>query len=217
MLSSLADAGAVATILVLFVYVYQARLMRLTFLTSSRAFINVARLKSTPLREDANGPISHWRFTPQLSNAGNTPILKGLTTTYSRFTKDPLNDKDFTYASESIGGGPWISPISLGPHSELGGVSISVKISDLEEIGKRNKHLYIWGWIDYNDVFSGTPRHRTEFAYEVCVRADPCDENSDAFRTPHLWKHKGADQDCMRDPVSIKAGLDGQIGSIRRH
>ena len=27
--------------------------------------------------------------------------------------------------------------------------------------------IYVWGWITYNDVFKGTPRHLTEFCDEV--------------------------------------------------
>ncbi len=34
-------------------------------------------------------------------------------------------------------------------------------------------HLYMWGWVSYFDVFKGTPKHLTEFCYEVIPFVTP--------------------------------------------
>ena len=36
-----------------------------------------------------------------------------------------------------------------------------------------NFRWYVWGWAEYDDVFSGTSRHRTEFCFEVKATRDP--------------------------------------------
>ena len=59
--------------------------------------------------------------------------------------------------------------------------------------------LYMWGWIEYNDVFLLTPRHRTEFCCEIMVEGGIYPEDI-VFRRSFLWVHNGADQDCLRKP-----------------
>jgi hypothetical protein len=213
-LGILAAVGSVGV--AIYVYLRQSKLMRETMIMSHRARVDVKELRKDPLYKESDGPLSHWRFIPQMVNSGNSATLRGVTTTYSRISSSELDDKSFDYPAEAFHGKPpHVSPISMGPNSELGGVSVSVDVATLKEIGEKSKFLYIWGWIDYNDVFPDTPRYRTEFSFELVVRASPFREDANAFKTPHLWKHHGSDDECFRNPATYEAGLAGDIGLIR--
>jgi hypothetical protein len=57
------------------------------------------------------------------------------------------------------------------------------------------KHLYIWGWAEYDDIFEGTPRHRTEFCYEVFF-VGAAFPNKVQLATRMHRLHNAADEDC---------------------
>ena len=57
----------------------------------------------------------------------------------------------------------------LGPHShQLSGVLV-IPIPTIKLVESGNSRVFIWGWIEYNDVFDGTNQHRTEFCDELIV------------------------------------------------
>lgn len=60
--------------------------------------------------------------------------------------------------------------------------------------------VYYWGWADYNDVLTGTDRHRTEFCFEIDVRTDPMKGPSAIIGFRPTTKHNGADEDCLYKP-----------------
>ena len=198
------------------IYGVQAWLMRKTMIVSNRAYINIGEIIAIPLREDSEGPITFWRFAPKVENAGNTPIFRGVMTTYSLISDMKLDDQTFTYPAASIYPKIWVSPISLGPKAMVPGTKFDISVETLFEIGERKKWLYMWGWVDYSDRFSGRRRRRTEFAREVVVRAYARDEAARPFRMPYLWHHNGADEDSFRHPVKYEAALRGEIGPIRK-
>lgn len=68
-------------------------------------------------------------------------------------------------------------------------------------------YLYFYGWCEYDDVFQGTSRHRTEF----CLKLVPIQRLSDAVEGAkrsavtlrYHPEHNGADNDCLKP---IKTG-----------
>jgi hypothetical protein len=61
--------------------------------------------------------------------------------------------------------------------------------------------LYFWGWVEYNDIFAGSKRHRTEFCYEVVVEMSGPNTANVACR--HHDQYNGADDDCMYRPLPL--------------
>ncbi len=58
--------------------------------------------------------------------------------------------------------------------------------------------MFIWGWADYDDVFAGTPRHRTEFCFRVEVIAG---SDGQALVTFPIYSQFNAfDEECSRGP-----------------
>jgi hypothetical protein len=41
----------------------------------------------------------------------------------------------------------------------------SVSFADIQKCAAGTHHYYLWGWVDYNDVFEDTPRRRSEFCF----------------------------------------------------
>ena len=57
---------------------------------------------------------------------------------------------------------------------------------------------YIYGAIDYDDIFSDSLRHRTEFCAQVVIRRDPAmPERVDWTFSPSVF-HNATDDDCAR-------------------
>jgi hypothetical protein len=51
---------------------------------------------------------------------------------------------------------------------------MGLDVSVLKAVQERRKHLYLWGWVTYRDIFKDTLSHITRFCHEVIdVRGDP--------------------------------------------
>jgi hypothetical protein len=74
---------------------------------------------------------------------------------------------------------------------------IPVEILDKTRSGRA--HVYLWGWTDYDDIFQGTKRHRTEFCVEIIVHGDVRTETCQ-FSFPQQGRHNGSDKQCLREP-----------------
>jgi hypothetical protein len=94
----------------------------------------------------------------------------------------------------------------IGPDSEIYTPIIRIGASELEPIDQSHE-WYFWGWVEYDDIFIGTTRHRTEFCFQLDrVRLPVTSEFWIAFK-PHS-RFNAADGDCLRpiDPHTNKSG-----------
>lgn len=55
----------------------------------------------------------------------------------------------------------------LGPKAGFQLTPVYLSTADLEAVSEGKKHLFFWGWTTYRDIFSGTPRHLSEFCTDV--------------------------------------------------
>jgi len=94
----------------------------------------------------------------------------------------------------------------IGPASEIHGPSIPIAAHVFEPVN--DTEWVFWGWVEYDDIFSGTPRHRTEFAFqivrtrppnstELCVSFQPLDRFNaiDGGCTRPFWPHENVYSD----------------------
>jgi hypothetical protein len=98
----------------------------------------------------------------------------------------------------------------LGPKaSDVSTSQPTVTLQDFQAIKDGRKHLYVWGWITYNDVFKDTPLHITMVCYEVNVTGEPLLQGKQGMTmlTPltKCEKHNCADEEC--DSESYGNGL----------
>jgi len=88
---------------------------------------------------------------------------------------------------------------AIGARGIFGTPGFFVAIADVKRVIAKTKRLYFWGWIDYDDVFDDTPRHRTEFCFDVSP--DEVEDRGQTYmRFPAHGRYNGADGDCVRRP-----------------
>jgi hypothetical protein len=86
----------------------------------------------------------------------------------------------------------------IGPNQSVNPPPIPV--CDIHLVGDEDLALLIWGWVEYQDVFSTTIR-RTEFGFRVWIEGDIMLGNR-LIRFEPTEKHNAADEDCLKPPTS---------------
>jgi hypothetical protein len=143
------------------------------------------------------GQIHSYRICAVIENGGPTPTRMGLININHELRDDRLPN-DFGFLD-----GDKTEFAAIGARGEYQSPHFFVTISDVEKIVAKKKKLYVWGWIDYNDVFDGTPRHRTEFCYDITP--DEIPNKGDIYlRFPAFGRFNGVDGDCVRQPSPYK-------------
>ena len=141
-------------------------------------------------------------FVPIIDNGGNTPafnVLHKINDNGPKFgdvptefsdNPTPTNPKDFLFKNmdDSKSG-----EIILGPHGQTGAGGLNIEDDILLHVNDGTKHVFLWGWTTYRDVFGCT--HKTEFCQQVVSLTI---DNSGAahYAVSECRKHNCADQDC---------------------
>jgi len=161
-----------------------------------RAFVFPMDVRPIPQIDAGTGKVVGWLLAVVWKNSGMTPTRN----MYARVSIKPFpatlpDDFDFP----DIGGGENVR-LLVGPGAEI--ESSPLRIHDdviLVLAGKSDvARLYMWGWAEYNDIYEGTPRHRTEFCYEWSITGDVTNYERLSFRYTLHRKHNGADDECPR-------------------
>jgi hypothetical protein len=112
----------------------------------------------------SSGNVTHWHVRNAIENSGNTPAWNLRNTFNARWQKGEI-PKDFGY--------PDFGTETLTPNVSARGKIYSQKLTldhaIIREVYEGKLRLYFYGWCTYNDVFDGTPVHRTEFCHEVRI------------------------------------------------
>jgi hypothetical protein len=61
----------------------------------------------------------------------------------------------------------------IGPQGEMHTPVIRIRENELEAI-EPEFGRYLWGWVEYDDIFIDANRHRTEFCFEIDRVRDSC-------------------------------------------
>jgi hypothetical protein len=128
-----------------------------------------------------------WNIRVVWENTGDTPTKDMLGNVNFDFFVDKIPD-DFDYPDR----GKEKFRVVIGPkHTIKSYIPIPVHIID--EAFAKSHRVYMWGWVDYNDVFKDTPRHRTEFCHEIRQIGNDLSFNI-------YGKYNGSDDECYRKP-----------------
>ena len=82
------------------------------------------------------------------------------------------------------------------------GETIPIAAVQLREIKTDKKTLYIYGWVDYNDIFKDTARHRTEYCVRITVPGEPELPSVSNIHFLMHREHNGMDEECMREAMT---------------
>jgi hypothetical protein len=168
-----------------------------------RAYVHLKDVKFTPRHHratiGAHGPVQGAIHTMQLGvileNSGHTPTRKTLMNINHSLRTDGL-PITFDYPS-----GTKTELAMIGPHSGVFAPIINLPAADIVKLVAASHRLFVWGWVDYDDVFPDTSRHRTEFCLEVIPdRGMPITDENTTLRSENWGPFNGADGDCQRQP-----------------
>jgi len=169
-----------------------AKVAEKTLIIGKRAFVFTDEIRAVSIPSEP-GLAAKWRITAILKNAGETPTQKMMMNiNWKHFKEEIPEDFNFPDASQP--------PVYgfIGPKSFIHSCHVDIPIPLIEKAAFVGDHkIYIWGWVDYNDVFEGTPRRRTEFCYEILSESVP-EKALIGFRLHR--KYNGADDECYRKP-----------------
>jgi hypothetical protein len=144
---------------------------------SNRAFVFLKKIEWQFRGQKSTHTIVSWKFTPQWENGGNTP---------TKYMTNRINYAAFPQTFDATFDWPDIGDLEvghtmIGPKAIMHPAQIDIPVEVLDKIQNGQLHAYLWGWADYNDVFPGTPRHRSEFCFEIVVDGDVRTENCQFF------------------------------------
>jgi hypothetical protein len=89
----------------------------------------------------------------------------------------------------------------IGPNASIQSRKYFIPIDKALQIRAGELHAYLWGWIEYNDVFQNTPRHRTEYGYRIIAGAGASSDHIVIGNTPTA-QHNAADKECFHQVIS---------------
>lgn len=172
-----------------------------TLIATERAYVFVKAIRHEPIIDTVSARhfVRAWNFIPVFENSGSTPTKHSIMHVSFAIENEGLPDA-FQFPDLWLEGMPKrYSRFFIGPKAEKWSAPIEIHTVDLEAVKNRGKRIFIWGWIDYNDVLKGTARHRTEFGLELFVKGDPAIPTA-SFTFQEFRDFNGADDDCYRKP-----------------
>jgi hypothetical protein len=96
------------------------------------------------------------------------------------------------------------------PAKGYGRSTLTINPFDISLVTGKLGRIYVWGWMAYNDVFPGTPRHLTEFCDEITnftATADDVTSPSTEFKWGDLslcTTHNCYDKECKDYQERVK-------------
>ncbi len=169
------------------------------FKRTERAFVFLSRWDKQPVVGHDN-QIRAWRVYPVFNNSGTTPARKAQLTICFENMKTEMPD-NFSFETNDT---KRMIPVIIGPNGNVRTSGVEYDLIDIEHFLKGTEFAYIWGWVDYNDVFSGTERHRLEFCYQVAIDPTIPFNNPERVVVMSYKKHNGSDDECLRKAEPYK-------------
>jgi hypothetical protein len=163
--------------------------------TTERAYVFCEHIEAVGTGEYGTEEVTKWSFTCIWRNSGKTPTQYAVANVNSRY--DPhAGELPFDFKYPDYGNK---ERISIGPNAIMHTMAFDVTSKDLRSIQNNKAKMFIWGWIEYNDIFDGTGRHRSEFCFELVVVGNPI-YKAGGFRYRRHGPFNGIDEECFYPP-----------------
>lgn len=172
-------------------------------ISAQRAYVFLREFDVAMTKNPLNDEIQTCTIQPIWENTGTTPTRNGRGhVNWKYFDKSVPEDFDFADFDElgnRIQSYDSYKPLIVGPRATALSPVISMEPAILRQVRDQQGKLLIWGWAEYDEVFSDAPRHRTEFAYLVVVSGSPASH----VGFSQFKQHNGVDEDCMKQPTVL--------------
>jgi len=173
----------------IYVGLRQEKHLRSTARSELRAYVFMKEIIMQEVDSPEIGIRNNMRINVVWGHGGKTPTKNLLHNInwwhYEEGLPNDFNYPDKTHASPAVG--------LIGPEATLHSVNVDIPVGLLDHVARRLTHVYVWGWVEYDDVIDGSSRHRTEVCVEVL-------KDGDLMSFHPKGKFNGADHDCYRTP-----------------
>jgi hypothetical protein len=78
------------------------------------------------------------------------------------------------------------------------GRGIPFSPNDIHSTMRGDTRLFIWGWVEYDDIFEGSRRHRTEYCNELLTDGFEVPIERREITSRVYGRHNGYDDHCYR-------------------
>jgi len=168
-------------------------ILRKNMQTTLRAFVVLKGFEVIKHLDPKTQKVTHYIFTPQWENSGNTPTRNMVIYANVKWGPTPLPED---YGFPDFGDQKNI-PVVLGPHATVGGFPLQVSIETIIAVKNKSSHLYLYGWAKYRDILEDTPEHITKFCWELIgIFDDPNDLRVSRINFSIFPKNNCADEEC---------------------
>jgi hypothetical protein len=155
-----------------------------------RAYVSLREFNVTPIyAPGGSNKIEQWDISPRFENTGRTPA-RNISLHVNRDDPEEGLRDDFDFPDIPSNTSPSVGPI--GPRVTITGSAAPIDRGMAMEIGMKLRRAFVWGHLDYDDVFTGTPRRTTQFAAEVAIRGDVTGNDPDLVRLRMLDRYNDA-------------------------
>lgn len=176
-----------------------------------RAFVAVTGITITTISQ--HGIILDYIVQLNVVNSGRTPALDfDSRANLGIFDAIPTN---FRFPDGRINQMPAKVTLTAQMQTTL---PVHLFIQDAVALHERRKKGLIWGWIEYNDIFPDSPRHRAEFCMMIEVTSDPRQTPKIIQGSPipiigaQAWgRYNNNDDNCLYRPGETPVAEEGEL------
>lgn len=172
-------------------------------MSAQRPYVFLKEIQVSLTKNPINDEIQTCTLQPVWENTGTTPTRNGRGHVswkyFERSVPADFDFSDFDDLGNRILSYDAYRPLIVGPKAAALSPVISIEPAILRQVRDLQGKLLIWGWTEYDEIFPGAKRHRTEFCYQVAVSGSPASHVG--FSQYHL--HNGVDEDCSKKPTAL--------------
>jgi hypothetical protein len=175
----------------------QVRISRDALVTTERAYVFCESITAISTAKFGTEEVVKWTFFAVWKNSGKTPTKHAVSIVnkwHAVKAGDLPSHFDFDFPDYSRP-----ERMIIGPNATMHSSPFDFTTEELDQFRNGSAKCYIWGWIDYNDIFERTERHRSEFCFEIIVTGNPL-YRAGGFLYPRRGPFNGFDAECMRKP-----------------
>jgi hypothetical protein len=152
-----------------------------------------------------NEMVIAFRMEVLFTNAGNT-VAKNFIGNTTVAVFDGQMPDSFNYPDRGA-----VQPLRgvCGPRVTMV-FPAEIAIQDIVDIQQGRKEGFVYGWVEYNDIFEATRRRRTEYCAKIRVVGDPHTSRPIGNPSPLSFEvygpYNGTDEDCFHQPGQMPIG-----------
>lgn len=178
----------------------QVRLSRQSVIDTDRAFVYVSEGLMGCVVDAKTHKVQAWKTGVRWKNSGTTPT-RNLRLFIALAIREDELPAEFDFPPKPVAD----VNLMIAPGGTIDSDELGISLEDVDAIVAGLKHLYVWGWAEYDDVFEATPRHRTEFCFRWSIGGNVRSTDRFSSRYNIYSRHNGADEECEFPIVTASA------------